>query len=173
MSQYFDPLGETEPNNTCYKLTTYIPQRPPPKWLPDFFTRENIRNTYTESTWRILPDNTNPDLDCFQYKDLDTVPTKSITIKSAWFPAFARCRHLVADPDKRECNHGCYFLEKGGGPTRWSCDRSDCEGHVYMGRIQEEEQVGGPEEKRIKKVACFGEKGKRMVCLNPLKHAVE
>jgi hypothetical protein len=37
------------------------------------------------------------------------------------------------------CEHGCYFLEKGGKVSRWYCERGDCEGHVYSGVVKKDD----------------------------------
>lgn len=47
------------------------------------------------------------------------------------------------------------MLEKGGEIARWKCTRGDCEGHVYEGRVKEDEEGK----------VCFGKKGERMVCV--------
>lgn len=154
MSSYFDPLGETEPHTTLYTITVYIPPRPLPHWLPAIFSRTH--NTYpnTGAAYMIRPDDTNPDLDCFELKHLPDLPTKRIKIKSAWFPPEMRCKHITGST--KVCEEGCYFLEKGGDRvSRSQCKRSDCEGHVYCNRVKSDDQGR----------KCFGEKGKRMVCL--------
>ncbi|KAH9869967.1 hypothetical protein J1614_006888 [Plenodomus biglobosus] len=153
--QYFDPVGITEPHTTLYTLAVYDPPRPPPRWLPSFLTREPITNTNTGSTYMIRPDDTNPNLDCFEPKHLSSLSTKTMTIKSFLFTPELRCKHLQTGA--RACNHSCYFREKGGEEiARWRCKRGDCEGHVYCGPVLKDEYGK----------ACFGEKGKRMVCLD-------
>jgi hypothetical protein len=150
LGPYFDPLGETEPHTTLYTLEVYIPARPPPSWLPDIFTRPApVR--YNPN--KLPQEDTNPNLDCFESKHLDNIRTKTMTIQSAWFPPEMRCEHVQGG--EKKCDQGCYFLEKGGKVSRWRCERVGCEGHVYCGRV----------EKDFLGQACFGEKGKRMVCL--------
>ena len=149
---HFDPLGETEPDNTIYTLTIRCPARPPPKYLPSFFTRTPATYPNTGGAYTIKPDNTNPNLDCFEAKHLDDMATKVIKIKSAWFPADMRCEHVQ---NARRCEEGCYVLEKGGDIWRWKCKREGCEGHVYEGRVKADG------EGRV----CFGKKGERMVCI--------
>lgn len=152
--QYFDPEGLTEPHTTPYILTVFVPPRPPPRWLPSVFTRQPVNPTNTGSNYRIRAEDTNPNLDCFELKHLHSLPTKSVTITSLWFLPEMRCKHLQNGANT--CEEGCYFLEKGGdGLARWKCGRGDCEGHVYCGPVMKD-GVGK---------ACFGEKGKRMVCL--------
>lgn len=154
---YFDPLGETEPYTTPYQLTAYKPPRPPPNWLPKIFTQESVTITNTGTAYRICPDDTNQNLDCFEFKHLDSIPKKSIVIKSMWFPLAFRCSHIYAKPEKHGCDLGCYFLERGQNRAmRWRCTSIDCEGHVYCGRVKRAEDG----------VACFGEKGRRMVLLS-------
>jgi hypothetical protein len=63
-----------------------------------------------------------------------------------------RCAHMQPD---RKCEEGCYVLEKGGDVRRWSCQRDNCEGHVYRKCVLMDE----------KGRSCFGEKGERMVCM--------
>ena len=151
-SPYFDPRCETESHTTLYNLTVFIPQRPAPNWVPSCFTRKTIRHPDTDSTYKLLPSDSNKDLYCFEHEDLDKLPTKIVIIKSAWFPAEMRCAHVQED---RVCEQGCYFLEKSKSVVRWFCKRDDCEGHVYCGRVSEDEQ----------KRSCFGKKGARMVCI--------
>jgi len=147
----FDPLGETEPHNTVYTLAVRYPKRPTPKYLPAFLTRTPF--TYPAGrSYTIRPDNTNPNLDCFEEKHLDDMSTKKIKIKSAWFPADMRCAHVQK---ARVCEEGCYVLEKGGDIARWKCKREDCEGHVYESRVKSDDAGK----------VCFGKKGERMVCV--------
>ncbi|KAI8932779.1 hypothetical protein NX059_010269 [Plenodomus lindquistii] len=152
--QFFDPVGLTEAHTTRYTLTVYDPPRPPPRWLPSFLTRQPVVLTNTGSNYMILPDDINPNLDCFEPKHLSSLPVKTITIKSYLFTPELRCKHLQTGATV--CDNGCYFREKGGKEImRWCCKRSDCEGHVYCGSVMTDEAGK----------ACFGEKGKRMVCL--------
>jgi hypothetical protein len=150
--QYFDPAGETEPENTLYTLTVRCPPRPPPKWLPSFMTRQPVTLPPPGHSSTIKPDNTNPDFDCFEQKHLDEMPTKTVKIKRASFPVEMRCEHLRHETT---CEKGCYVLEKGGSIWRTKCKRNDCEGHVYCGRVKEDEEGK----------SCFGKKGERMVCV--------
>jgi hypothetical protein len=112
MSTHFDPLGETEPDNTVYTLTVRCPQRPPSKYLPAFLTGTPVRYPKNGRVYTIQPDNTNPNLDCFEVKHLDDMSTKTIKIESAWFPAELRCRHVQ---NAKVCKNGCYVLEKDTG----------------------------------------------------------
>lgn len=154
---YFDPLGYTEPNTALYTLTVFIPPRPASTWLPSVLTRTSYHGPISRS-YRIPPDDTNQDLDCFEAKHLSSLPKKCITLKSAYFPAELRCVHidegLKREDGRRGCDQGCYFLEKSGKVSRWRCESVGCEGHVYCG------QVMGDEGK-----ICFGKKGEKMVCL--------
>jgi hypothetical protein len=154
---HFDPLGETEPHTTPYTLTVYIPLRAPPKWAPSIFIRAFSMHPNSGSTYKLPASMPSPNYDCFELKDLADLPTKAITIKSAWFPAHKRCTHVqgLGNGGQKVCNQGCYFLEKGGEHSRWHCRREDCEGHVYCGRVKQNEEG----------VSCFGKKGERMVCL--------
>jgi hypothetical protein len=149
---YFDPLGETEPNDTRYTLTVRVPPRPPPRWLPSIFTNKPSTNTSSVTAHKLPASNENPNLDFFELKDIDDLKTTVVVIKSAWFPAETRCAHVQQE---HWCKEGCYFLEKGGHVTRWWCKRKDCEGHVYCGRIMTDGEGR----------SCFGKKGERMVCL--------
>lgn len=149
----FDPAGETEPDNTTYTLTVRCPKRPPPKYLPAFLTRTPVNHPGGRA-YTIQPDETNPNLDCFQEKHLESMPTKTVKIKSAWFPADMRCAHVQ---NARVCEEGCYVLEKGGDIARWKCKREGCEGHVYESRVKRDEDGK----------VCFGKKGERMVCVEP------
>lgn len=153
---YYDPLGEYEPNTVIYTLTVRCPSRPPPKWLPSIFTREPVVYPKSGYAHTIKPVDTNPDLDCFEYKHLDEMSVKTIDIRSAYFPAEMRCIHT--QNESRKCEKGCYVLEKGGDIRRWTCKREDCQGHVYCGLVKKDEEGR----------ACFGKKNNRMVCLeNP------
>jgi len=153
MSAYFDPLGETEPNTTKYILTVLIPPRPPSRWLPSIFSNKPSENTDLVAAAHKLPaSNTNPNFDLFELKDIDVLDTKTVIIRSAWFPCDMRCAHVQKE---YECKEGCYFLEKGGDVARWRCKREDCEGHVYCGKVMTDDEGK----------SCFGKKGQRMVCL--------
>jgi hypothetical protein len=149
---HFDPLGECEPENTIYTLTVRCPPRPSPKWLPSFIARKPVTYSRTYSTYTIIPDDTNPDLDCYEEKHLNDMPTKVVKIKRALFPLEMRCWHLRY---VTTCEEGCYVLERGGDIERWRCKRSDCNGHVYCGRVKADGDGK----------ACFGKKGEMMVCL--------
>jgi hypothetical protein len=150
----FDTLGETEPHTTIYTLTVRCPKRPPPKYLPAFLTRTPVTYSKNGRTYTIQPDDTNPNLDCFESKHLDSMSTKTIKIKSYRFPLDMRCAHVQ---NARICEEGCYVLEKGGWIARSKCKREDCEGHVYESRVKQD--VDGK--------VCFGKKGERMACIEP------
>jgi hypothetical protein len=152
VEQHFDPLGETENENTVYTLTVRCPARPPSKWLPSFVTRQPVTHPSSGYVHTIKPDDTNPNFDCYEQKHLDDMPTKISKIKRAAFPLEMRCKHLRHET---KCLMGCYVLEKGGSIWRKKCKRSDCEGHVYCGRVKEDEDGK----------SCFGKKGERMVCV--------
>jgi hypothetical protein len=155
MGPYFDMLGETEPHATKYTLTVLCPPRPPPRWLPAIFTRSGSSTPNVGTTYTIRPsdyDPANPNHDCFELRHLRDMPSKTVKLISAWFPAEMRCDHVY---DGHSCGEGCYVLEKGGEISRWRCKREDCEGHVYCGRVLKDSNG----------VACFGKKGARMVCI--------
>ncbi|KAF1914538.1 hypothetical protein BDU57DRAFT_454273 [Ampelomyces quisqualis] len=153
LGAYFDPVGETEPDNTIYTLTVRCPPRPPPKWLPNILTRTPVTHPNSGSAYTIKPDETNAKLDCFEEKHLTDLPTKVVKIGTTSFPLEMRCGHLR---HSTTCTQGCYVLEKGGSISRKKCTRTDCDGHVYCGRVKEDE--GGK--------SCFGKKGERLVCKN-------
>jgi hypothetical protein len=147
---YFDPLGETEPENTVFKLSVRVLPRPPSKWLPKIVTRTPV--TYPKY-YTIPRDNTNPNRDYFELKDVeDITKRKIIRIERALFPLDMRCDRVRQD---KVCKKGCYILEKRGSICRTKCKRSDCKGHVYNGRVKEDEAGR----------SCFGKKGQRLVCL--------
>jgi hypothetical protein len=148
---YYDPEGLYESNKTPYMLTVFEPTRPPAFWKPKIFTRQPVTHPDVGATAKLPPGNSNPNLDNFQPDDLPELPRKTITIKSKSFDLDMRCDHVE---NSHTCDKGCYVREKGGDWCREKCARKDCEGHVYMGRVKEHEGV-----------KCFGEKGKRMVCL--------
>jgi hypothetical protein len=123
------------------------------------FTRQPSTHPNSGSTFKLPA--SSPSSDCFEHKDLADMLTKTVTIKSSSFPADMRCAHLqgLGNGGKKVCDEGCYFVERGGGKhgeeARWHCKREDCEGHVYCGKVKEDEDG----------VCCFGKKGERMVCL--------
>lgn len=80
-TDFFDPLGGTEPDNTVYTLTVRCPKRPPPKYLPAFFTREPVRYTHAPGAYIAKPPETNPNLDCFESKHLDDMNWKAMKLK--------------------------------------------------------------------------------------------
>jgi hypothetical protein len=154
LGPFFDPLGETEPNDTIYALTVHMPPRPPPKYLPVFFTRKPVTHPRTGVRHTIKPDNygsKTPNYDDFLEKDLKQMPTKVVKLKAWQFPLAMRCAHV--QPNKI-CKEGCYVLEKSGQVRRWSCKREDCEGHVYGRHVLTDED----------ETSCFGKKGERLVC---------
>ncbi|KAF1935446.1 hypothetical protein EJ02DRAFT_127614 [Clathrospora elynae] len=153
LHQFFDPLGETEPCTTLYTLTVYKPPHLLASWIPRLVTRTPVTHPNSGATYKISPDHLNPDLDCLELKHLDDMATKIVTIKSAWFPPDMRCDHVQGG--EKRCDQGCYVREKGGRVNRWTCERRDCDGHVYCGRVKLDNEGK----------ACFGESGKRMVCL--------
>ncbi|OAL04819.1 hypothetical protein IQ06DRAFT_214107 [Phaeosphaeriaceae sp. SRC1lsM3a] len=152
MGAHFDPLGETEPEDTVYTLKVLCPPRPPPTWLPSFMTRTPVTHASSGSTYTIKPDETNANLDCFERKHLADMPRKTIKLKRVFFPLELRCDHVR---HAKECLRGCYVQEKSGSIWRKKCAREDCEGHVYVGQVREDEQG----------ISCFGKKGQRLVCL--------
>jgi hypothetical protein len=140
-----------------YTLTIYTPPRPPPSYLPAFLFRDN---NPAPRTFVIRERLEKPNYDYFEERHLDDMETKTIKILARDFPPQMRCRH-VREPDNkssfRGCKEGCYFLEKGGEKVRrFRCKRPECEGHVYCGKVKKIEEG----------VMCFGEKGKRLVCLD-------
>jgi hypothetical protein len=149
---YFDPLGETEPSTTKYILTVKVPPRPPPRWLPSIFTNKPSTNTSNLAAHKLPASDSNPNFDRFELGDVDVLNTKVIVVKSACFPPEMRCPHVQKE---YECKEGCYFLEKGGDVKRFRCERADCEGHVYCGRVMKDDAGR----------SCFGKTGERMVCL--------
>jgi hypothetical protein len=154
LGRFFDLLGETESQNDIYTLVVYKPPRPPPKYLPAIFTRTPVTHLFIGTRHTIKPDNygsKTPNYDEFSEKDLAKMHTKIVRLKAWQFPVEMRCAHVQPD---RECEEGCYVLEKGGDIRRWSCKRKDCKGHVH------ERNVLMDKEGR----SCFGKKGKRMVC---------
>jgi hypothetical protein len=160
LGQFFDPLGETEHQDTIYTLTVHKPLRPPPNYFPAIFTRAPVTYPKTGSTHTIKPDNygsKTPNYDDFTELDLKNMPTKVVKLKAWQFPVAMRCAHV--QPYKK-CEKGCYVLEKGGDVRRWSCKREDCEGHVY-----ERSALTDGEGK-----ACFGKKG---VCYSGEARALE
>ena len=105
MSQpYFDPLGETEPHTTRYKLFVRYQPLHPLNPYARLSAPEPI-TTLFDTRWKIL------------------------TLKSTYIPPFARCRHLQAGA--HECRTGCYTHEKSrrGG---WRCASAGCEGHRWV-----------------------------------------
>jgi hypothetical protein len=147
---YFDLSGETEPEYTIYELSARVLPRPPSKWMPKIVTRKPV--TYPEY-YTIPKDNNNPNLDCFELGDVQDITERKVKrIKRALFPLHMRCDHVRYN---NACEEGCYILEKGGSFCRTKCKRSDCEGHVYNGRVKED----------IEGRSCFGKKRQRLVCL--------
>jgi hypothetical protein len=87
--------------------------------------------------------------------DLDPKKMKTVKLLSRDFPSEMRCQHVRNAP---MCDKGCYVREKGGGSLHRICGRGkDCDGHAYSGQVA----------MNNKSVACFGKKGKRMVCIDP------
>jgi hypothetical protein len=155
---YFDPSGDYEPANTVYTLKVRCPPRPPPKWLPAFITREPVRPGNTGRAHTIKPDNYGsgrPNYDYFTVNEMNSMSVKTVTIKSWQFPPELRCAHVQ---QAKRCGMGCYVLEKGGDHYRWKCAREGCQGHVFDRNVLMDGSG----------VACFGEKGKRMVCSDRL-----
>jgi hypothetical protein len=150
--QHWDPAGEYEFHDTVYTLTVYVPPRPPPKYLPAFLTREPLHVSHHHI---IRPDDSTPNYDDFERRDLEDMGTKIVKVKSHRFPAELRCKHVR---DSKVCNRGCYVLEKGGKVRRWRCKREDCEGHVYNGNVKKTEAGW----------ACFGKSKERLVCYEGL-----
>jgi hypothetical protein len=150
-----DYLGEYEPHTTVYTLTVYTPPRPPPRWLPAFVTRENVsyKNYVPERDFMIRPDPSHYPQGVFGPGRLRTMKTKQVKIRSQWFPAEVRCQHVQGK--SKECDEGCYFLEKPIREYDTKCERGDCQGHVY----------GGETKKFGEGVSCFGKKGERLVAI--------
>ncbi|KAJ4991785.1 hypothetical protein SVAN01_02635 [Stagonosporopsis vannaccii] len=153
LGPYYDMLGEFEPHTTKYTLTVLLPPRPPRKWLPAFLTRPSPSKPNIGTAFTIRPSDYNPahpNYSFFEWRHLEDMESKTVTIMSGWFPADLRCDHVQGG---HKCEEGCYVLEKGGENCSWYCSRKDCEGHVYCGRVAKD--AGG--------TACFGKKGARML----------
>jgi len=159
MAPYFDPYNVTEPHTTLYTLGVYQPPRAPRRWLPQIFTRKPVKYQKNGDTYLILPSDPPGKLeyDCCLPEHLDSLPKKDITLQSAYLPVDFRCKHFNTPQKTPGCTRGCYFLERGGDRViRWRCKRIDCEGHVYCGNVLKDGEGK----------ACFGKRGKRIVCLD-------
>lgn len=153
LGPYFDPLGETELEDTIYTLAVRRPPRPRPKWLSTFRSRTPVKYLNSPlSTYTIMPDETNANLDCFEEKHLEDMSRKHVKIKRALYPLEMRCDHFK---ENKTCMSGCYVQEKGGHIWQKKCTRSDRAGHVYVGLVKEDEE----------KKSCIGKKGERLVCI--------
>ncbi|KAF9729833.1 hypothetical protein PMIN01_11766 [Paraphaeosphaeria minitans] len=173
---YWDPAGDYEPHDTIYTLTVFVPQRPVPKYVPSFLTREppDAKTSHT-----IRPNSSMPDYTCVRQGDLHGMRREVIKVKAYQFPVEFRCKHVE---NQKSCYEGCYFLEKGGKAVRqFRCDKRDCEGHVYSDSVKEVERrrctsgdcVGHVYCDHVEEVGiikCFGKKGTRMVCIEKLPH---
>ncbi|KAF2873961.1 hypothetical protein BDV95DRAFT_472041, partial [Massariosphaeria phaeospora] len=152
----YDPAGEYEFQDTVYTLTVWTPPRAPPKYLPKFLSRESVDTTYGRSlaTYPVIRHEKKDHTSEFGIWNLKHLESKTIKIKSTYFDLDMRCEHVLKSRhDARECKQGCYVLEKGGKDyTHRKCKRADCEGHVYVDPIKEDE----------KGRACFGKKGERL-----------
>ena len=86
---------------------------------------------------------------------------KKKEVKISQWDLSVLCKHLKAGA--HECKEACYVLEEGGKTSDWFCGRNDgkgqndCQGHVYCGSVVRDAEYDS---------ACFGKKGKRMVCIN-------
>lgn len=144
--------GAEDPQTT-FTLLIRIPPRPPPGYLPKFLFRENkpASQVFTIRSVRD-PD----DYSYFTWHHLDDMKLRWKRIKAEYFPPELRCKH-ISEGKEKNCEAGCYFLEKGGQDTRhWHCRRTDCDGHALW-------ELGT---KTRDGVACFGEKGERLVCMD-------
>ena len=139
------------------KLTVGVrcPHQPPPTWLPKAVRRIIVNSKSPKYACTIIPDNTNPNLDCYESKHLDDMPLRKIEIDSYQIPLELRCRHLT-DWAQHECMKGCYVLERGGEHHRFKCGNKKCRGHVYTSPILKDEDG----------VSCFGPSRRRMVCID-------
>jgi hypothetical protein len=102
---YFDPLGETEPHTTPYKLLVLYS-------APRFAPFSSILSLLCSDT---------------------STRHKTITLKSMYFPLSMRCEHVQGAA--RECRAGCYVREAGQwgrGRGRWWCKSVGCEGHGWL-----------------------------------------
>jgi hypothetical protein len=134
---YFDPLGETEPHTTPYKLHVLYPPRTFNP-IPHLFPSASAATTTAAPARR-----------------------KTITLKSMYFPSFMRCSHVQGAA--RECRAGCYVREKGGRSASqryWRCVSVDCEGHEHVeaGKVRSEGGVACFGKKGVRLVClCLGE----------------
>ena len=169
------PEGETE-DTAIYTLTVYKPPRPS-FWKRNFdiFAREGNFRNHVEGAPR-PPMNPVPkpkygefksgDLDGWEKEGrMDTLEVDSNYLLSEW-----RCSHIQGG--KKVCAEKCYVLEKGKTWERRkingtslmtkypvsgsTCTRIDCEGHAYQGPVMTDKEGR----------KCFGEKGKRLVCID-------
>jgi hypothetical protein len=126
----------------------------------DVDVNNDFDTTITEYTLTVYilphprPFSRSPKYDDFVKEDLAVMKTKTVKILSRDFQAEMRCEHVRKAP---MCDKGCYVLEKGGDHLRRLCGRRpDCDGHAYCGRVAKDNDG----------FACFGKKGKRMVCID-------
>lgn len=156
---HYDMTGVTEDNTIIYTLVVYKPRRPSPPWMPSFITRTPVKSP-KGGRYRLPSSNhdpKNPKYCGFLISDLADMQAATVTIQSGYFHAEYRCEHVQGG--EKTCPGGCYVLEKGEDPdqktiSHW-CDRKDCQGHAYCGRI-----IGKG------KVECFGKPGQRLVALD-------
>lgn len=156
---YYDMTGVTENNTIVYTLKVYKPRRPFSPWIPDFITRTPVKSP-KGGRYRLPSSNfdpKNPKYCGFLIQDLADMEETTVKIQSVYFHADYRCGHVQGE--EKRCPGGCYVLEKGEDSeqktvSHW-CEREDCQGHSYCGRI-----IGKG------KLECFGKPGQRLVALD-------
>jgi hypothetical protein len=145
-------------NDVEYTLTVCTPARKKHPLVPGIFSRHHLSKPNAALAYTIPRDPDNPTLyltNDFKEKHLLGMKAKEVKISQRDLPV--QCQH-VRKSGSRGCTEGCYVLEEGGeGSDYWKCGREDCQGHVYCDKVAWEAQFD---------TACFGKKGKRMVCVD-------
>lgn len=117
------------------------------------FRPEDLKNYVSEQDHKISPDE--KPKNAFGLEDLKNMKRMKIKIQSYRFPPELRCEHVQGK--SKNCDEGCYVLEKGGdNQSSWWCKRDDCEGHVFNALEVKKDDKGWK---------CFGREGDRMVAL--------
>lgn len=145
-----------------YTLTVCIPERKPPSWAPDCWSRLPTLKRNAALPYMIPRDEEKPNFPKYNgFEEKHLLGMKKKEVKISQWDLSVLCKHLK--PGVYECKEACYVLEEGGKTSDWFCGRNDgkgqndCQGHVYCGSVVRDAEYDS---------ACFGKKGKRMVCIN-------
>lgn len=163
-TETFGCYKDKDSDTDWYHLTICVPERKPPSWVPDCWSRLHTLKPNAAIPYMLPRDEKEPNFPKYNdFHEKHLLGMKKKLVKISPRDLSLLCKHLKAGA--RECHNACYVLEegqKGVNKSDRTCGRTDgkgqkdCQGHVYCGPVVRDAEYN---------FECFGKKGKRLVCI--------